>query len=66
MPLPAFGGGSGAIFLDDVQCSGQEERLEHCRHLGIGVHNCDHSDDAGVACDLGTSHCKEVFNLSYK
>ena len=54
LTLSAFGGGSGAIFLDDVECIGAEERLEHCSHHGIGVHDCDHSNDAGVKCDLGT------------
>jgi len=53
--LSWFGGGSGAIFLDDVQCSGLEKRLEHCSHRGIGVRNCDHSEDIGVICgELGT------------
>ena len=54
LTLSAFGGGSGAVFLDDVECSGLEERLEHCSHRGIGVHNCGHSKDVGVICDLGT------------
>jgi len=59
LPLSSFGGGSGAILLDNVQCSGLEERFEQCSHRGIGVHNCDHSEDVGVVCDLGTWH---VFN----
>ena len=50
--LPNFGGGTGTILLDDVVCSGLEERLEHCSHHGIGLHNCDHSQDVGVVCDL--------------
>ena len=54
LTVSAFGGGSGAIFLDDVECSGLEERLEHCHHNGIGVHNCGHSEDVGVICVLGT------------
>jgi len=56
LTISSFGGGSGAIFLDDVECSGLEERLEHCSHRGIGVHNCEHIEDAGVTCarDIGT------------
>ena len=57
--LPKFGGGTGSILLGNVECSGLEERLEQCSHHGIGVHNCDHSEDVGVVCDLGTWH---VFN----
>ena len=52
--LPAFGGGAGRIFLDNVDCSGGEERLEVCPHSGIGVHGCVHLEDAGVICGSGT------------
>ena len=48
--LSHFGGGSGGIFLDDVSCRGSESRLIDCSHASIGVHNCDHTDDAGVRC----------------
>ena len=48
-----FGRGTGGIFLDNLYCTGRESQLVDCSHSGIGVHNCDHSDDAGVRC-LGT------------
>ena len=55
LTISGFGGGNGAIFLDEVDCNGQEERLEHCRHRGIGVENCEHSEDVGVICgEIGT------------
>ena len=33
--------GSGPIWLDDVQCTGEEQVIWDCPHLGIGNHNCE-------------------------
>ena len=44
-----FGQGTGPIHLDNVGCTGSEERLAS-RPNPIGVHNCEHSEDAGVRC----------------
>ena len=43
-----FGGGSGSIFLDEVSCTGSEERLVDCP--SDDRIDCDHSEDAGVQC----------------
>ena len=45
-----FGRGTGDILLDNVDCRGDEGSLFSCSHLGIGVHDCSHSSDAGVRC----------------
>jgi len=46
----AYGAGSGAIWMDDVQCQGRELHIAHCRHNGWGRHNCSHGDDVSVSC----------------
>ena len=44
------GQGSGPIWLDNLACTGTEESLHDCPHNGIGNHNCEHDEDAGVTC----------------
>lgn len=45
-----FGRGTGSIWKDQVNCIGSELRLELCPSNRLGVHDCTHSEDAGVRC----------------
>ena len=50
-PRAYFGRGSGEILLDNLNCTGTERSLLQCGHNGLPVHNCRHSEDAGVTCE---------------
>ena len=53
-----FGPGTGAVFLDDVRCSGNETNLLECPHSVSG----DHFSDAGVICLQGAVvYCVYVY-----
>lgn len=50
MSRAPFGPGAGIIFLDEVNCVGNESRILSCRASEHGNHNCLPTEDAGVIC----------------
>ena len=44
------GQGSGQIWIDSLDCSGYELRIDECNHDGWGNHDCGHNEDASVEC----------------
>ena len=45
-----YGEGTGAILLDDLECSGHEAYIWDCPHVESADHNCDHVEDSSVDC----------------
>ena len=46
----SFGQGNGTIMLDDLHCDGRETDISECPSGGWFIHNCQHTEDAGVSC----------------
>lgn len=62
--VPTIAIGSGAIFLDNVMCTGEETRLLDCTHSGFETNTCSHSLDVGVRCFAG-EELQSVILLQY-
>ncbi len=51
-----FGEGTGRIWLDNVQCTGNEKALMNCAVNSSGINSCSHAQDVGVICSAGIQH----------
>ncbi|KAK7444250.1 hypothetical protein BaRGS_00040422, partial [Batillaria attramentaria] len=58
-----YGAGQGTIQLDDMSCLGTESTLSQCSHRAWGTSNCNHNEDAGVDCDVGTAGTADPIRL---
>lgn len=45
-----YGRGSGKIWVDQLNCNGNEDSIFDCDMNELGDHDCDHKEDAGVEC----------------
>lgn len=45
-----FGPGEGPIWLDTLNCTGDESRLDVCDHNEWGQHDCSHDEDVAISC----------------
>ncbi|KAK7071589.1 Neurotrypsin [Halocaridina rubra] len=45
-----YGQGLGPVWLDSLDCKGDENSLEQCKRTAPGASDCTHSEDASVTC----------------
>ncbi|PIK34660.1 hypothetical protein BSL78_28517 [Apostichopus japonicus] len=45
-----YGEGTVKIWLDKVDCTGNEKNIDECGNTGWGNHNCEPREDVGVLC----------------
>lgn len=48
--MDEFGEGTGPIWLDNLNCEGQENSILECEHNPWGDNNCRHSEDIAINC----------------
>jgi len=42
--------------MDNLHCVGTETDLANCEHNGWAQHNCKHSEDVSITCDIGKNN----------
>ena len=59
-----FGEGSGPIWLDKLNCEGNEPALTQCKYKGWGQNDCLHNEDAGVECSEYIYHIVDIVKIT--
>ena len=56
------------IWLDDLDCSiaNSNRRAYACSHAGIGINNCDHSQDVILSCEVGKYSTTQIIFAKQK
>ncbi|XP_035663829.1 deleted in malignant brain tumors 1 protein-like [Branchiostoma floridae] len=54
-----FPEGTGNIWLDNLNCAGNESSVAGCEINRWGDHDCTHKEDAGVVCEAEEEDCAE-------
>ena len=49
--LAFHGRGKGPIWMDNLNCIGNESKITDCIHNGFNIENCNHAEDAGIECN---------------
>ena len=60
-----YGQGSGQIWLNNVNCVGNESTVVNCLHNGWGNNNCSHGEDAGVKCTTAFGKLTIIYIAMY-
>ncbi|XP_078390255.1 scavenger receptor cysteine-rich type 1 protein M130-like [Cetorhinus maximus] len=72
--LPSsLGSGSGPVWLEGLNCSGEESNLWQCPSAYWGSHDCSHKEDVKIMCSEykelrlvnGTHHCEGRIEVFY-
>ncbi|KAG8599215.1 hypothetical protein GDO81_002944 [Engystomops pustulosus] len=59
-----FGQSRGKIWMDDVECNGDEPSLEKCEHRVWSYHDCTHEEDVSVYCTGGSRKTSHILEMS--
>lgn len=48
--IALVGEGTGQIWVDDLDCTGEEHDISGCTFPGWGINDCSHPEDVSLIC----------------